>query len=163
MVQVALVDNERVPWHNATRPLDVNDDGVTAPLDALHIINTLNQLGSRSLPTERTLEAPYYDVNFDGIVSPADVLHIINFLNRTASSAEGEVSDPQSQTEQPLAPDATDAVLPVVPVTPDIADLYYRGIDRRYQSSDEDASERDAYTHATPGVDDFWSWLGSMD
>jgi len=163
VVQVTLLDNERVPWHNATRPLDVNNDGVTTPLDALHIINTLNHLGSRSLSTERTLEAPYYDVNHDGFVAPADVLHIINFLNRTASSAEGEITDPQSQTEQPLAPDATDAVLPAVPVTPGIDDLYYRGSDRRYQSPDEDALERDTHTHATPDVDDFWNWLGSMD
>ncbi|MFP6619269.1 MAG: Ig-like domain-containing protein [Pirellulaceae bacterium] len=160
VVQVTLLDNERVPWHNATRPLDVNDDGVTTPLDALHIINTLNQLGSRSLPTERTLEAPYYDVNFDGIVSPADVLHIINFLNRTASSAEGEVTDPPSLPTQPVPPGAD---LPMVPVTPGIDDLYYRSSDTRYQQPPAAASERDEPTPATTDMDDFWNWLGSLD
>ncbi|MEC9004655.1 MAG: Ig-like domain-containing protein [Planctomycetota bacterium] len=78
-------------WHNSVNPADINGDGVVTPQDALQIINTLNQLGSRELPTDRPLplQPPFYDVNRDGFVTPADVLMIINLLNEEAQAEDG--------------------------------------------------------------------------
>ena len=85
-------------WHNSVNPYDVNGDGVVTPQDALQIINTLNQQGSRLLTTDRPLPLvpPFYDVNRDGFVTPGDVLVIINHLNdeaqaeQEANQGEGE-------------------------------------------------------------------------
>ncbi len=68
-------------------PLDVNHDGVVSPLDALAIINDLNQFGTHPLAaTANNPESPY-DVNGDGIISPLDALAIINDLNAVALAA----------------------------------------------------------------------------
>ena len=79
-------------WHNSVNPYDVNGDGAITPQDVLHIINTLNQLGSRELSMDRALPLipPFYDVNRDGFVSPSDVLMIINRLNEEAQAEEGD-------------------------------------------------------------------------
>lgn len=80
------------PWRNPLRHLDVNDDGVIAPIDALMIINDLNRFGPRTLPppTGGTVPPPYVDVNGDGLISAIDALWVINHLNRDGGSGEGD-------------------------------------------------------------------------
>lgn len=70
-------------WHNAERPLDVDDDGDLAPIDALLIINFLNTFGTSPVPSGSP--PPFYDVNSDNFIAPIDALMVINGLN-----AEGE-------------------------------------------------------------------------
>ena len=66
----------------AIDPLDVNQDGHTTPLDALLVINWLNQPEQDSAPAS-------LDTNQDGHISPIDTLLIVNQLNEE-SFAEGE-------------------------------------------------------------------------
>jgi len=77
-------------WHNLAMPLDVNRNGGIEPLDALIIINYLNENGPG--PSSNGVIAPefFYDTNDDGFVSPLDVLLIVNALNSTMLSSEGE-------------------------------------------------------------------------
>ena len=81
---------------NPLQSTDVNDDGVTSPLDALYVINELNSTGARS---SRALAATaataataqprlFYDVNGDDYLTPMDALVVLNELN-----AEGEDDD----------------------------------------------------------------------
>ncbi|MEO8499116.1 MAG: dockerin type I domain-containing protein, partial [Planctomycetota bacterium] len=73
---------------------DVNNDGEVSPLDALLIINALNQHGAGSLaemlPADSQYMPPhaYLDVDGDGFVAPGDVLSVINFMN--GANPEGE-------------------------------------------------------------------------
>ncbi len=68
-------------WTNPVDMLDVTADEQVSPLDALLIINDLNEFGARALAT-RTDGAPYLDVNGDGFLSPLDALLVLNELNR---------------------------------------------------------------------------------
>ncbi len=63
------------PRHNLADPLDVNNDGVVSPLDALLVIN--------SIGNEPQM---YADTNGDGEISPVDALQVINALNRPATN-----------------------------------------------------------------------------
>ena len=73
--------------------LDVNADGFVSPIDALQVINYLNNPAKPrqlTLPVNQPLP-PYVDVNGDGVVSPLDALLVINFLNAArAGAGEGE-------------------------------------------------------------------------
>lgn len=63
------------PAHNVFDPEDVNDDGALSPVDALIVINEMNEPGSRS-------DRHFVDVNADGQRSPLDALMVINRMNR---------------------------------------------------------------------------------
>ncbi len=78
-------------WQNLRDPLDVDDDGVIVPLDALLVINDLNENGARELIGPST-GPPYLDVNGDGFVTPIDSLLVINYLNLRIGGGEGEAS-----------------------------------------------------------------------
>ena len=72
-------------WQNARNNLDVNNDGKVSPIDALLVINYLNQHGAGPLPP--TYAGPYYlDVNGDSAVTPLDALEVINYLNANVVS-----------------------------------------------------------------------------
>ena len=75
-------------FHNASMPLDVDNDLQISPLDALVVINQLNSRGG--LEGEFTPDKPitFCDVDADGIVSPLDALAVVNELNLHASSAD---------------------------------------------------------------------------
>ncbi|MCA9122377.1 MAG: tandem-95 repeat protein [Planctomycetales bacterium] len=75
-------------WHNSVNPYDVNNDGSVSAVDALQIINDLNNNGSRVLPSQSGAP-PFLDVNNDGSVTPIDVLQVVNRIN-SAGSGEGE-------------------------------------------------------------------------
>jgi hypothetical protein len=73
---------------NAANVLDVNDDGVVSPRDALLVINALNRREAGiSIKDYRQY---YLDTNGDGLLTPIDALRVINRLNRAEGEAEGE-------------------------------------------------------------------------
>ena len=89
----------QLAWRNPYLQLDVNQDGTTSPLDALIIINSLNELGTRPLTTPASNnEIPkfYYDVSGDRFMSPFDAVLVINFLNGAEGESGGEVRRLQS-------------------------------------------------------------------
>ncbi len=69
----------------ATRsnPFDANNDGKVTPIDALKIINRLNDKG----PGPTYLGDPL-DVSGDGYIAPMDVLLIVNYLNMVGAQGE---------------------------------------------------------------------------
>lgn len=67
-------------WQNPLAFADTDDDGFVAPIDALLIINDLNQAGPRELTSNRGEEV-YLDTSGDGFASPIDGLLVINLLN----------------------------------------------------------------------------------
>lgn len=101
----------RGDWHNASRPCDVDGDGIIAPLDGLIVINEINTKGPAPLRGDRPLRsiaaelrpefaAPItrrylFDSSRDDLLSPLDVLLIINQLNEAPArtgSGEGEAA-----------------------------------------------------------------------
>ena len=74
-------------FHNASMPLDVDNDRQISPLDALVVINQINSVGG--VEGEFDLDKPttYCDVDADGVVSPLDVLAVVNELNLHLSVA----------------------------------------------------------------------------
>lgn len=86
-------------WQNPARPLDVNNNGSVAPLDALLLINKLNLGGSTQLPPRTNPLDYYYDPSGDGILTPRDALLIINELNVNGSS-----TDPRQPGESETGP-----------------------------------------------------------
>jgi hypothetical protein len=68
---------------NASNPLDVDQDTLVSPVDALIVINTLNADGSRSLRgLSPAANYAMIDTNMDSMLSPVDALVVINGLNR---------------------------------------------------------------------------------
>ncbi len=82
------------PFHNGFWPEDVNNDLRVNAMDALHVINALNQSGSRELlaPGEVApdmADVPFYtDVSADGALSAVDALRVVNTIN----GGEGEIA-----------------------------------------------------------------------
>jgi hypothetical protein len=79
------------PWYNASRPVDVNRDGLVVPMDALLVINELNNHVFSDRATGLLPNPPqaphlpanegFVDTDGDGYVSPRDALLVINELN----------------------------------------------------------------------------------
>ncbi|MCP4195301.1 MAG: hypothetical protein GY768_32275 [Planctomycetaceae bacterium] len=88
---VDRLDSPLIGWQNVGLPTDVNGDDVVSPLDALIVINELNQNGSRELlPAPVESVVAFIDVNGDRFVSAIDALLVINQLNEV-STAVGRV------------------------------------------------------------------------
>lgn len=83
---------QRSKWQNPRAALDVNADTHISPIDALLIINKLNDPNfNRDLTKSNPPTPPYLDVNGDEALSPIDALLVINYLNTIRnSSGEGE-------------------------------------------------------------------------
>ncbi len=81
------------PKHNPAAGMDVNNDGLVTPLDALLIISNLTSKGSRSVISD-AIGAPYFDASGDNVVSPLDVLKVIDHLSRNRGAGEGEPMNP---------------------------------------------------------------------
>lgn len=81
----AAVVNSQSWWRNWHDPLDVNNDSSVSPIDALVIINELNNPQSVDehghLPDSPTFVRSYFDTNADSFATALDVLILINFLN----------------------------------------------------------------------------------
>ncbi|QDS86922.1 Putative deoxyribonuclease RhsC [Rosistilla ulvae] len=90
-----------VPFgQNPLQVLDVNRDGVVAPVDALRIINAINRSGSSAVDP-RTEPGNFVDVSGDGAATALDALRVINALNRntpilaaTLPNDSGPIGDP---------------------------------------------------------------------
>lgn len=85
---ITVIANQS-PFHNDDDPFDVNDDDRVSVLDALLIINYLNQYGPG--PVGQGDPGYGYDVNGDGFVTVLDALLIINELNRRGNPMGGSV------------------------------------------------------------------------
>jgi VCBS repeat-containing protein len=83
---------QRSKWQNPRSALDVNADTFISPIDALLIINRLNDpTFERDLTKSNFVPPPFLDVNGDETVSAIDALLVINYLNTTRSAGgEGE-------------------------------------------------------------------------
>ncbi len=112
-----VVAEKDFPWRNPVNTLDVDNDGVVVPRDALLIINDLTQNAPRRLPLPRTPASgapPFLDTNRDKFVSAIDALLVINKLTppRAANSAGGQraaassVHAPLTAWAEPTAPAA---------------------------------------------------------
>ena len=92
-VTISSGDTVVSEWQNPENHLDVSNDGVVSPMDALIVINRLNrELGAAPLTDADSRSTNnsiiYMDTNGDRFVSPVDVLNIVNYLN--ALTGEGE-------------------------------------------------------------------------
>ncbi len=76
----SVVPEVATPWHNAARPLDVNNDGKFSTLDALAVIDRMLTMGTGPLPADPQEPHDYYDTNGDNILSATDALWVINEL-----------------------------------------------------------------------------------
>jgi hypothetical protein len=92
-VYLDFADKPTSAWTNPRDRLDVSDNAVVDPLDALQVINHLNATGPGQLSPDDLPDGvppPLLDVDGDGNVLPQDVLFVINFLNRSDGPGEGE-------------------------------------------------------------------------
>ena len=85
-------------FHNDLIPEGVNDDGRVSSMDALAIVNRLNQTESRQgrdgdLGPRRTEQqrAAMTDVNDDGESTSLDALHVLNRLRHDQASNQSGV------------------------------------------------------------------------
>lgn len=81
-------------YSNPIDQFDVDNDGLTSPLDALLIINSLNLTGPRSMvgePRPASMSTKVYlDVDGDDLLTPLDALLVINKLNASVAAAQSE-------------------------------------------------------------------------
>lgn len=91
--------------HNEQMPEDTNADGEASAIDALLVINYLNDIGPKPVSEIAALRADgagsgalsFLDVNGDGFVSPIDALLVINrILAHVGGTAEGEAPAEES-------------------------------------------------------------------
>ena len=69
-------------WRNPIQPADVNNDLLVSSVDALLVVNRLNQGPRIEFSGVKPPLEPFTDTNGDRRVSPVDALRVINFLNR---------------------------------------------------------------------------------
>lgn len=105
-------------WTNPLDRLDVSNNLLVDPLDALQVINHLNTAGPSELAVldpSNDLPSQLLDVDGNGLVLPNDALSVINHLNRIDNAGEAEAavlldapSSPYvrlpSLTDPPVAP-----------------------------------------------------------
>ncbi len=94
-------------WQNPVQSLDVNADGRITPIDALLVINYLNDpTKDRFLPNTGLVPPPYLDTDGNERVSPNDALLVVNYLNERSAGGggEGEGSDGMSYYAMMVTP-----------------------------------------------------------
>ena len=97
------------PWQQPIEPLDVNNNGIINPLDALLVINDLGKYPNGLLP-DLGGETPefYIDTDGDGYSGPLDALLVINQLT-VINSGMAEAAP----VAAPLAAAATSTATPL--------------------------------------------------
>jgi ELWxxDGT repeat protein len=83
------------PYHWSAEPLDVDRDGFITPLDALIIINALNEGTPADLGYPATIPSGFIDTTGDNFLAPLDALLVINYLNGVGGFSAGE-GEPES-------------------------------------------------------------------
>lgn len=95
------------PRHNVLFPTDVNGSYGVTEVDALQIINQLNQAkGNASVDATNVSGDGFYDVNGDGLITAVDALQVINYLNKNVPGGEHvSASDslPSSQIQRSVS------------------------------------------------------------
>ncbi|TWU03779.1 hypothetical protein Pla100_07090 [Neorhodopirellula pilleata] len=82
-------------FQNPIDRYDVTADGFVTAVDALRIINLLNERnGSVNVSDLETTPPDYYDVSGDGVVTAVDVLQVINELNNRDVNGNNGSSEP---------------------------------------------------------------------
>lgn len=100
---VIVVTENSTPYHNHVLPFDVNGSGEVSPLDALLIINYINENGAGEIGA---VDPRFnYDVNGDGIVSPLDILLVLNALDELRQTRSDTVGGEDANGEQILPSD----------------------------------------------------------
>lgn len=88
------ITHEPMGWRNLRDFADVDDDGVVTPIDALRVINELNNSFNFLVPSGEGRTKPvrgYIDTSGDDRLTPLDALLVINAIRRSSlSQAEGE-------------------------------------------------------------------------
>ena len=81
--RMEFVDVEPHEFHNNDRPWDTTGDGDITPLDALTIVNFINEAPVLMLPNRmpEELRSLRIDVTADRWVTPQDALIVVNWLN----------------------------------------------------------------------------------
>jgi hypothetical protein len=104
-------------WQNPANALDVDNNGGIFPLDALLIINELNQplYGdpvTGELPDPPSPIPAYFDVDDDGFVVPTDAILVINYLNsdENPNATAAAEAEPLSNAHASLASAVVDTV-----------------------------------------------------
>jgi hypothetical protein len=120
----------KIRAHNPNEPPDVNGDGFVVPLDALLVINELNERQFSDPTTGRLLTNPvgetrFPDINNDGLITPLDALLIINRLNSLPAPA---VAAAAADTVMAEAEDAADLAA-VRPLRAQLGALLVRSFD----------------------------------
>jgi Dockerin type I domain len=84
----ALLAADLIVTHNFAMPEDCDNSGSVSPLDALVVINELNQPESENaIPPSKMI-----DVDADGVLSPLDALVVINYINRSTTDGSANPS-----------------------------------------------------------------------
>ncbi|HND52467.1 MAG TPA: SdrD B-like domain-containing protein, partial [Pirellulaceae bacterium] len=85
-------------YSNPNDQFDVDADGFVAPIDALLVVNAINELTSSfKSSVSNSLQRPYFlDVNADSQLTPQDVLAVVNRLNQLSNLGAGEGDESQA-------------------------------------------------------------------
>lgn len=86
------INYQNTPWHNAKLAADVNDDGHVTAIDALLVINQINQDAGSALTGSNIPFTPYIDVSNDAFITPLDALMVINAINSGTGSGEADAT-----------------------------------------------------------------------
>ena len=78
------------PYKHPVERLDVSNDGVITALDALFVVNKINETGVGDLPAVDGEPTAFYDAHVDNLLTAFDALDIINHLNKFATTTDGE-------------------------------------------------------------------------
>jgi hypothetical protein len=77
-------------WQNPLLAEDVTGEGFVTALDALNIINWINEHpNDASLPAAPIAPPPYLDVDGSGFLTAQDVLFVVNYINQTTAQQAG--------------------------------------------------------------------------
>ncbi len=97
-----LQQTPTVSLHNESIKWDVNDDGNVSALDALQVINLLNQGGRFAHGENRNAPRPWFpDTSNDGRVTALDALLVINHLANASEIelAVAQIADDDDETD----------------------------------------------------------------
>ena len=143
-------------WHYLDVPEDVDASGDVVPLDALLIVNDLNNRGARQLsdPTEGDSPPPYYDVSGDGWLTSLDALRVVNWLNANMS---GESEAMVGISNMAALPEPAKLVTSTLPVDSEPAG------ETPFQSPIEYNAPDDYHTQATDHVLTLWFNRNSLE
>lgn len=144
-VKLDFTPDASKPWQNPTDRLDVNNDQMLSPIDALLVINQLNLGGAGTLPKSPVppvAPPPYVDVNGDGELSPVDVLIVITALN-TRPAPEAEFDSGESAAAFALSNGGTlNAAVPTYPIAGVVAVLESNAVDHEPEGDEPTTSTR---------------------